>query len=41
MQEQKESMNMWQNFGGILERAENLQITLERQKERLQEGIIR
>lgn len=40
-QERRESTNMWQNFGGILEHAENLQITLDRQKERLQEGIIR
>lgn len=36
-----ESMNLWKNFGGVLDQVDNLQLSLEKQKQRLLEGITR
>lgn len=38
---QEESTDIWKNFGGVLSHVDDLQMTLERQKQWLQEVIIR
>lgn len=38
---ESESMNIWKNFGGVLDQVDNLQMSLEKQKQRLLEGITR
>lgn len=38
---QKKSENLWKSFGGVLEQVDSLQLSLDKQKQRLLEGVVR